>query len=110
MEEIKKAWGHEVCIVNNEKYCGKILSLNRGFQSSLHHHKIKDETFYISKGKVLVELVLEKGDSVRILPNTQHRFNGLEDSEIIEFSTQHFDEDSYRETKSGRMKNNDDRK
>jgi hypothetical protein len=30
-----------------------------------------------------------------------HRFSGLEDSEIIEFSTHHEDEDSYRQERSG---------
>ena len=74
----------------------------------MHYHKIKDETFYVNKGKVLMEINNEKkimlpGDSLRILPNTKHRFTGLEDSEIIEFSTHHEDSDSYREELSGKV-------
>jgi len=68
----------------------------------MHHHKNKDETFYVSKGKVFLELgnkklIMKQGDSMLVKPNTKHRFTGLENSEIIEFSTHHEDEDSYRE-------------
>lgn len=35
---------------------GKILTLKKGFRCSLHTHKIKDETFYILDGEVLMEV------------------------------------------------------
>ena len=44
---VDKVWGREEWIVNNEKYCGKKLILKKGYSCSMHHHKIKDETFYI---------------------------------------------------------------
>ena len=74
----------------------------------MHHHKNKDETFYILKGKVLMEInketmIMFPGDSILIEPNTKHRFTGLEDSEILEFSTHHEDEDSYRDEESGKV-------
>jgi quercetin dioxygenase-like cupin family protein len=102
-----KVWGEERWIVNRE-YCGKVLVLNRGFRCSIHHHKIKDETFYINKGKVLLELnddirVMVPGDVQLIMPNEKHRFTGLEDSEIIEFSTHHREDDSYRDVESGEV-------
>ncbi len=108
MKIINKVWGHEEIIVNSSKYCGKKLVLKKGFRCSIHYHKEKDETFYVNKGKVLMEINNEKrimlpGDSLRILPNTKHRFTGLEDSEIIEFSTHHEDSDSYREELSGKV-------
>jgi quercetin dioxygenase-like cupin family protein len=98
---VKKNWGSEEWIVNRD-YCGKKLTLNKGFRCSMHYHKNKDETFYILKGKVLLELenkkyILKPGDSMLVQPNQKHRFTGLEDSEIMEFSTHHEDEDSYRE-------------
>ena len=98
---VEKKWGHEEWIINRD-YCGKKLVLNKGSRCSMHYHKIKDETFYIVKGKVLLELedqkkILKPGNSILILPNKKHRFTGLEDSEIIEFSTHHEDSDSYRE-------------
>src|SRR3989339_1709395 len=100
-KEVPKAWGKEIWIINRD-YCGKKLILNKGFRCSMHHHKIKDETFYILKGKVLLELgdkkqIMLSGDSILIEPNKKHRFTGLEDSEIMEFSTHHEDSDSYRE-------------
>jgi len=102
---VEKEWGKEIWIVNRD-YCGKILVLNKGFRGSIHHHKIKDETFYINKGKVLLELgskkmVMTLGNSIIIEPNQKHRFTGLEDSEIIEFSSHHEDGDTYRDELSG---------
>ena len=38
-----------------------------------------------------------------IHPGEKHRFTGLENSEIIEFSTHHIEEDSYRDEASGRV-------
>lgn len=105
---VEKVWGSELWIANSEKYCGKILTLKKGYRCSLHTHKIKDETFYIFDGKVLMETdnqtqTMEKGDIVHISPNTYHRFTGLKDSRIIEISTQHFDSDSYRKEVSGKI-------
>lgn len=102
----KKGWGYENWLVNNELYCGKILHFNKGKKCSLHYHKIKDETFYILKGKIalliaspkrlLEKIVLKKGDSIRIPPKTSHQVIALETTDIIEISTQHFETDSYR--------------
>ena len=100
-KEVSKVWGKEVWLVNRA-YCGKKLILNKGFRCSMHYHKNKDETFYILKGKVLMETnqetkIMQEGDSILITPGLKHRFTGLENSEIMEFSTHHEDEDSYRE-------------
>jgi mannose-6-phosphate isomerase-like protein (cupin superfamily) len=110
-EEIKKVdkvWGSEEWIANTDKYCGKILNLNKGYRCSLHYHKNKDETFYILDGEVLIELgderkMLKKGDSIRVLPGVKHRFTGLKKSKIIEFSTHHEETDSYRDTQSEKV-------
>ena len=102
IKKVSKVWGEELWMANTELYCGKKLILMKGKRCSLHKHKNKDETFYIDKGKVLMEVgdetkVIEKGDVVRIKPNIKHRFSGLSDSVIIEISTHHEDSDSYRE-------------
>jgi len=102
---VPKEWGEEHWIVNRE-YCGKKLVLRKGFRCSLHHHEVKDEVFYVIAGRVLLELgdevhVLERGDHRHVPPGTVHRFWGLEDAEIIEFSTHHEDADSYRLEPSG---------
>lgn len=106
-KEVKKEWGKEEVIVNRD-YCGKKLILNKGFRCSMHYHKNKEETFYILKGKVLLEIGMQKnimlpGDSILIKPCQKHRFTGLEDSEIMEFSTHHEDSDSYRDELSGKV-------
>jgi quercetin dioxygenase-like cupin family protein len=102
---VPKEWGEEHWIVNGE-YCGKKLVLRKGWRCSLHYHRVKDEVFYLIAGRVLLEVdgaehVMVPGDHHRIAPTTVHRFSGIEDSEIIEFSTHHEDEDSYRIEKSG---------
>lgn len=102
-----KIWGEEHWIVNRE-YCGKKLVLKKGFRCSVHYHKIKDETFYVIAGKVLMEvnddvLVLTLGAKQHISIADRHRFTGLEDSEMIEFSTHHEDDDSYRDVSSGEV-------
>ncbi|HVG92974.1 MAG TPA: cupin domain-containing protein [Planctomycetota bacterium] len=102
---VPKDWGEEHWIVNGS-YCGKKLVLRRGHRCSLHYHKVKDEVFYVIQGKVLLEvggdeLILEPGDHRHVAPGTVHRFTGIDDSEIIEFSTHHEDSDSYRVEKGG---------
>jgi mannose-6-phosphate isomerase-like protein (cupin superfamily) len=100
-----KVWGEEHWIVNRD-YCGKKLVLREGWRCSLHYHRNKDEVFYLISGRVLLEhgdgwRILEPGQAQRIAPGTVHRFWGLQDSEIIEFSTHHEDDDSFRLETSG---------
>lgn len=112
-KRVPKKWGEEIWIVNNPdiNYCGKILVLNKGFRCSFHHHKIKTETFYILEGTVYFELeknifYLHEGDSVHIHTGQNHRFSGVEDSQILEISTFHREDDSYREELSGKVPEN----
>jgi len=101
-----KGWGHEVWIHNDERYCGKILVVKQGKRCSLHFHKKKYETFYLQKGRVEMRLrhpdgreetfVMEPGEVLELSQGMAHQFTALEDAEIMEFSTQHFEEDSHR--------------
>lgn len=103
---VPKGWGFEKWIVNNEEYCGKLLYFVKGKRCSWHYHKLKDETFYIQSGKILLkysesdipvfEKILEPGDKFHIYRGLRHQMIALEDTELFEFSTQHFDEDSIR--------------
>lgn len=111
IETHPKAWGEEHWIVNKE-YCGKKLVLRQGYRCSIHWHKQKDEVFYIISGLVLMEVngaarVLKPGMKQYIKPGDRHRFTGLLDSEIIEFSTTHVEEDSYRDSQSGKVPNDE---
>jgi mannose-6-phosphate isomerase-like protein (cupin superfamily) len=68
-------------------------------------HKIKKEHFHILSGYVIMEVgderfVMNPRDTVGIEPGTYHRFTGISDADILEVSTTHFEEDSYRITQS----------
>jgi len=90
------------------KFFGKLLYFVKGKKCSWHYHILKDETFYIQSGKILLkyseedelanalEVVLNKGDKFHIYRGLRHQMIALEDTELFEFSTQHFDEDSIR--------------
>jgi mannose-6-phosphate isomerase-like protein (cupin superfamily) len=109
---VEKIWGSEEWIVNNEKYCGKLLRIKKDHSSSWHFHKLKDEVMYVHNGKVKIihgynedinhftnkEIFLQKGESFHIPTGLIHKICALEDTELFEFSTQHFDSDSYRLT------------
>ena len=42
------------------------------------------------------ELILNPGDNFHVYRGLRHQMIALENSELFEFSTQHFDSDSYR--------------
>lgn len=101
VDVVPKLWGYEKWLENNDKYCCKLLSINKGYQCSLHYHKDKDEMFFVTKGHVRLELEdkvvhMRAGNFMRIIPGSKHRFAGVEDSIIIEVSTHHEESDSYR--------------
>jgi mannose-6-phosphate isomerase-like protein (cupin superfamily) len=105
---VKKGWGSELWIANNSQYCGKLLRINKGKRCSLHFHKIKTESFYLHSGRLLMrlmdsqdadtieEFILEAGQCMDIPVGLIHQMVALEDAELFEFSTQHFDSDSHR--------------
>ena len=105
---VPKGWGFEKWNVNCEEYCGKLLYFAKGKRCSWHFHKLKDEVFYVQSGKILVkysdnddlqeakEIILERGDNFHVYTGLRHQMIALEDTELFEFSTQHFDSDSYR--------------
>ena len=47
--------------------------------------------------------IMKPGDIQRIKPGQLHRFSGLTDAEIIEFSTHHLNSDSFRKELSGEI-------
>ena len=115
-QEIKfvpKGWGFEKWIVNNKEYCGKLLYFVKGKRCSWHYHKSKDEVFYVQSGKIQVfyddndeiynngilvakSIILSSGDNFHVYRGLRHQMLAIEDTELFEFSTQHFDSDSYR--------------
>ena len=106
-EIVKKGWGKEIIFVNNDEYCGKILSFEKGKKFSMHYHLKKKETWYVSKGSfILIWIETEKGtthveylnvgDVITNERGEPHQLIALEDADVFEVSTKHYDEDSYR--------------
>jgi mannose-6-phosphate isomerase-like protein (cupin superfamily) len=105
---VPKGWGREIWIANSEHYCGKILEIRKGKRCSLHYHKVKRETFFLRVGRLKVrvkesalseqlqEFELHAGECMDVPLGLVHQMEALEDSELYEFSTQHFESDSHR--------------
>ena len=104
---IPKGWGHEVIIINNDKYCGKILHFNKGAKFSMHYHIKKIETWYVQTGSFTFKWIntqtadiiteeLKIGDIITNNIGEPHQIICNEEGDIFEVSTQHFDSDSYR--------------
>ena len=103
-----KGWGYELWIHNSPEYCGKLLFFEKGKKCTYHFHKEKTETFYVQSGKLLVRygqsddiahcatVLLTAGDVFDVPRLMRHQMEAVEDTELFEFSTEHFEEDSYR--------------
>ena len=108
MKHVPKGWGWERWIVNNEEYCGKLLFFEKEKRCSWHYHVLKDEVFYLQSGLIIVkysdgddlksaeQIVLTPGENFHVYRGLRHQMVAIEDSELFEFSTQHFDNDSHR--------------
>ncbi len=116
IKEVKKGWGYELWFHNDEKYCGKLLYFNKGKKCSWHVHKLKTETFYIQSGEIEVtygltddiskanKIILVPGDTFEVAVGLRHRMRAIDDTELFEFSTQHWDEDSVVIEKGDQLK------
>lgn len=108
MPFVSKRWGWELHICNGEKYCGKKLFVKQGWWLSYHHHEVKDEVLFVESGRVYMTygsdekdfsyLEMGPGMAFHVEPGLRHQIQAIEDAVIFEFSTQHFDSDSYRTT------------
>ncbi len=103
-----KWWGAEFWVANSSDYCGKLLHFKKDTACSFHFHKLKKEHFFLHTGKIILKvsdnddfknsktLVLLPGDAFYIYPGLRHAMIAVEDSDLFEFSTEHFEDDSYR--------------
>lgn len=112
---VKKGWGHELIWATNDKYCGKLMHFNEGAKFSMHFHAVKDESWYVLEGTFLLrlidtktadvtEIVLEQGETYRLLPLTPHQLTCVVAGTIIEVSTPDSVEDNYRVAKGDSQK------
>ncbi len=108
-----KTWGSEEEIVNNDKYCGKKMIIHAQHRCSIHKHVVKDEVLMVAQGCLYFEIgdtpetmtgkFMQDNERIHVVPGQWHRFTGLRDTVIFEFSTHHEDSDSIRHCQSGKM-------
>ena len=104
---VLKGWGEEIILHNRADYCGKILRFKKGGKLSFHFHLIKSETWFVNKGIFQLtyidtetaeknNITLTQGDIVEIEKGLPHQLEAIQEGEIFECSTMHYDYDSYR--------------
>ena len=115
IKTVKKLWGTEYWIVNTKLYCLKFLKVIPGFQSSIHAHAKKDETFIGMSGDLQLNLhdaitverlgVIAIGpmNCYRISPITFHSFQAHNVTWAMEVSTYHDDKDVIRLQESRKL-------
>jgi mannose-6-phosphate isomerase len=94
---VEKPWGGELIWAWTDRYVGKILRIRAGQRLSLQYHERKDEWILVLSGRMLLTLQsdtgevrtseLGPGDSARVRTGRTHRYEAIEDCEVIEVST-----------------------
>jgi len=109
MRRVDKPWGHELIWAQTDKYVGKVLSISAGHKLSRQYHRQKEETLYVTRGTMRLEIgpadaievtTMGPGDVFHVPPGTIHRMIAETDVELMEVSTPELDdvvrlEDSY---------------
>lgn len=114
-EFIEKAWGSEE-IVQRHPYAIKVMRVKPNMQVSLHLHQLKQETFMLISGTLIIE-AYDKAGTKRVIvldepfktvtldPMTPHTFycrdGQIEETVFIEASSFDDPKDNYRLTQSG---------
>lgn len=102
MRNFRKVGAVLINVINRE-YCKKVLVQLPGQMHPFHFHKRKEETFLVLWGKLICEVdgrikVLERGDTLLVMPGVWHRFWSETGCVFEEISTTHFANDSvYRD-------------
>lgn len=99
---VTKPWGQEEWVAHNDRYVLKIITLKKGFRTSLQFHRLKHETNYVDRGRIvawlqnesgeMVQTEMDPGSSFEVVPGRVHRVEALEDARLIEASTPHVDD------------------
>jgi len=96
--------GISMITVVNREYCKKLIVMLPGQKNPEHCHKLKDETFFVLNGSLILYTkthssyptwCLTKGHTHTINPNTPHWFSSPDGCVIEELSTHHGAADSY---------------
>jgi mannose-6-phosphate isomerase len=99
---VDKPWGHELHWAVTDRYVGKVIAIDAGRRLSLQYHERKDESIYVLRGRLRLHLEddaggmtvreMGPGESARVLVGRRHRFEAVDDVELIEVSTPELDD------------------
>ena len=99
---VDKPWGHELIWAHTSQYVGKILVIEAGQRLSLQRHVVKDESIFVSSGRLRLHLEddegtvrtqeLGPGDYRHVATGRVHRFEAIERCTLIEVSTPELDD------------------
>lgn len=110
LRKVNKLWGSEQVLIHTDLYSAKIMILIPGYQSSLHCHREKQETFYVIEGEMELDIenpagelntmVLKQEEQITLYPHCYHRFRTKSSAKVLEVSTRDKPEDNYRKEES----------
>jgi mannose-6-phosphate isomerase len=110
--KVEKPWGWELVWAEADDYVGKLLFVRAGESLSLQYHDVKDESWLVQEGRATLELGevdgdlesfdIGPGDTYRFRPRTVHRVTAIEDTLVIEVSTNHLTDVVRLEDRYGR--------
>lgn len=92
-QKVIKPWGYELIFTPpNSPVTGKILHVDAGARCSYQYHDLKYETLCLIKGRAKIiiegkEIEMEPKKGYFIKPMVKHRYVGVTDCDIVEFST-----------------------
>lgn len=102
IQKVEKPWGYELIWAKTSDYVGKILHINKGHQLSLQYHRVKEETIFLSSGKMtfvfesddgkMQEIALSAGEAHHVPVGRKHRMIAVEDCDVFEVSTPQLDD------------------
>jgi mannose-6-phosphate isomerase len=98
VKKVEKPWGYELHWVREGMpYMGKVLHINEGKRLSLQAHNVKQESWFLFKGRAkivwenssgeMIETELEEGKGYTCELGQKHRLAGITDCDVLEVST-----------------------
>ena len=84
----------------NREYCKKIIALLPGQYNPVHTHKLKEETFHVLYGELIIELngvkkSYKPGELIVVERGVPHSFGSETGAVMEEISTTHYKNDSF---------------
>jgi mannose-6-phosphate isomerase len=99
---VEKPWGYELRWAVADRYCGKLIHIDKGKSLSLQYHVQKDEWIYVNAGVMELQLESDEGEmgthtltpgmTAHIRPGRRHRFVAVEDTDLTEVSSPEIDD------------------